>query len=109
MIKEIELNQKAIRDAVELEVRQAVLMLTEAKESLFSQEKNIEQAKESLRIAQLNLSEGMATTLDVISAEAAYSQAQTNYAQALFDYSVALSQLEKAVGSEIQTPNIEKE
>ena len=109
MIREIELNQKAIRDVVELEVRQTVLMLTEAKESLFSQEKNIEQAKESLRIAQLNFSEGMATTLDVISAEAAYSQAQTNYAKALFDYSVAVSQLEKATGSEIQTPNIEKE
>jgi outer membrane protein len=97
-IREIELNQKALQDAVEFEVRQAVLMLLEAKETLFSQEKNIEQAKESLRITQLNFSEGMATTLDVISAEAAYSQAQVNYSQALYNYVVAVAELDRAMG-----------
>ncbi len=98
MIREIELNQKALQDAVELEVRQAVLMLKEAKETLLSQEKNTEQAKESLRITQLNFSEGMATTLDVISAEAAYSQAQVNYSQALYKYVVAVAELDRAMG-----------
>lgn len=98
MIREIELNQKALQDAVEFEVRQAVLMLKEAKETLLSQEKNTEQAKESLRITQLNYSEGMATTLDVISAEAAYSQAQVNYSQALYNYVVAVAELDRAMG-----------
>jgi outer membrane protein len=98
VIREIELNQKALQDAVELEVRQAVLSLEEAKEILLSQEKNIEQAKESLRITQLNFSEGMATTLDVISAEAAYSQAQVNYSQALYNYVVAVAGLDRAMG-----------
>jgi len=72
--------------------------LKEAKESLLSQEKNIEQAKESLRITQLNFNEGMATTLDVISAEAAYNQAQTNYSQALYNYVVAVAELDRAMG-----------
>jgi len=98
MIREIELNQRALRDAVEFEVRQSVLLLQEAKESLLSQEKNIEQAKESLRVTQLNFSEGMATTLDVISAEAAYSQAQVNYSQALYNYVVATAGLDRAMG-----------
>lgn len=98
LIREIGLNQKALRDAVEFEVRQAVLKLEEAKESLLSQEKNIEQAKESLRITQLNFSEGMATTLDVISAEAASSQAQVNYSQALFKYVMAQADLDRAMG-----------
>ena len=98
MIREIELNQKALQDAVEFEVRQAVLMLKEAKETLLSQEKNTEQAKESLRITQLNYSEGMAMTLDVISAEAAYSQAQVNYSQALYNYVVAVAELDRAMG-----------
>jgi outer membrane protein TolC len=98
VIKEIELNQKALQDAVELEVRQAVLMLKEAKETLLSQEKNTEQAQESLRITQLNFSEGMATTLDVISAEAAYNQAQVNYSQALYNYVVAVADLDRAMG-----------
>ena len=60
--------------------------------------KNTEQAKESLRITQLNFSEGMATTLDVISAEAAYSQAQVNYSQALYNYAVAVAELDRAMG-----------
>ncbi len=98
MIREIELNQKALLDAVEFEVRQAVLLLKEAKETLLSQEKNTEQAKESLRITQLNFSEGMATTLDVISAEAAYSQAQVNYSQALYSYVIAGAELDRAMG-----------
>ena len=98
MIREIELNQTALQDAVEFEVRQAVLLLKEAKETLLSQEKNTEQAKESLRITQLNFSEGMATTLDVISAEAAYNQAQVNYSQALYNYVVAVADLDRAMG-----------
>lgn len=98
LIREIELNQKALRDAVEFEVRQAVLKLEEARESLLSLKKNIEQAKESLRITQLNFAEGMATTLDVISAEAASSQAQVNYSQALFNYVMAKADLDRAMG-----------
>ena len=98
VLREIELNQKALEDAVEFEVTQAVLLLNEAKETLLSQEKNIEQAKESLRITQLNFSEGMATTLDVISAEAAYNQSRVNYSQALYNYVLAVAELDRAMG-----------
>jgi outer membrane protein TolC len=80
------------------EVRQAVLRLSEARESLMSQEKNVEQAVESLRIAELNFSEGLATTLDVSSVQAALTQAKTNYSQALYDYVMSRAELDKAVG-----------
>jgi outer membrane protein len=98
MIKELDLNQKGLIDIIEFEVRQAILSLQEAKESLFSQEKNVEQAQESLRIAELNFSEGLATTLDISSAQAALSQAKTNYSQALYDYVISLAELDKAMG-----------
>ncbi len=98
MIRELELSQKGLVDMVRFEIRQAILKLNEAKESLLSQEKNVEQAQESLRIAELNYAEGMITVLDVSQAQAALSQAKTNYSQALFDYVMALAQLEKAEG-----------
>jgi outer membrane protein TolC len=98
MIREIELSRKGIEDLIKFEVRQAALKLEEAKESLFSQEKNVEQAQESLRIAELNFAEGMATTLDVSSAQAALSQAKTYYSQALYDYVISQAQLDKAMG-----------
>ncbi|MFQ6037115.1 MAG: TolC family protein [Candidatus Aminicenantales bacterium] len=97
-IREIDLSLKGLEETIKFEVRQAVLKLKEARESLLSQEKNVEQAKESLRIAELNFAEGLATTLDVSSAQAAYSQAKTNYSQALFDYVVSRADLERAMG-----------
>jgi outer membrane protein TolC len=98
MIKEIDFTQKGLIDIIKFEVRQAILRLQEAKESLLSQEKNVEQAQESLRIAELNFSEGLATTLDISSAQAALSQAKTNYSQALYDYVISLAELDKAMG-----------
>ena len=98
VIRELELTRKGLEKTVGFEVRRAILNLKEAKESLLSQEKNVEQAQESLRIAELNFSEGLATTLDVSSAQAALSQAKTNYTQALYDYGVSLAQLDKAMG-----------
>jgi len=97
-IRELELNRKGLEETIRFEVRQAILNLKEAKESLLSQEKNVEQAQESLRIAELNYAEGLATTLDVSSAQATLSQAKINYSQALYDYVVSLAQLDKAMG-----------
>lgn len=99
-IREIEFSQKGLLDAVKFEVRQAVLKIQEALETLHSQEKNVEQAQESLRIAELNYAEGLATSLDVSSVQAALSQAKTNYSLALFDYMMAMAELEKATGLE---------
>ena len=98
MIREIELSQKGLRDTVRFEVRQAILKLEEAKESLLSQEKNVEQAQESLRIAELNFTEGLITTLDVSSVQVALSQAKTNYSQALYDYAISKAELDNAMG-----------
>ncbi len=98
MIKELDFNQKGLIDSIKFEVRQAILRIEEARESLLSQEKNVEQAQESLRIAELNFSEGLATTLDISSAQAALSQAKTNYSQALYDYVISLAELDKAMG-----------
>lgn len=98
MIRELDLNTKGLVDRVKFEVRQAVLKLNEAKESLLSQEKNVEQAEESLRIAEINFAEGMVTTLDVSSVQAALTRAKTNYSQALYDYVMSLAQLDKAMG-----------
>lgn len=98
MIRELELTNRGLEEIVKFEVSQAFLKLEEARESLLSQEKNVEQAQESLRIAELNFMEGMATTLDVSSAQAALTQAKTNYSQAMYDYVMSLAQLDKALG-----------
>jgi outer membrane protein len=98
MIKELELTQDGLIDMLKFEVRQAVLKIKEAEQSLLSQEKNVEQAEESLRIAELNYNEGLVTILDVQQAQTALAQSKTNYSQALYDYVVARAELDKAMG-----------
>ncbi len=51
-----------------------------------------------MRIAELNFAEGLVTTLDVGTAQAALTQAKVNYTQALYDYVMSLAQLDKAMG-----------
>ena len=97
-IRELDLTRRGLSDAIAFEVRQAVLNNTQARETLKSQEKNVEQAREAVRIAELNYAEGLATNLDVSTAQVALSQARTNYSQALYDCVISQAQLEKAVG-----------
>lgn len=99
MMKQLDYSQKGLIEMVKFEVQQAILNLQQAKESLLSQEKNVEQAQEAVRIAELNYAEGLATNLDVSSVQVALTQAKTNYSQALYDCATALAQLEKAIGS----------
>jgi len=97
-LQQLEYSRKGLIESVKFEVQEAVLALRQARESLLSQEKNVEQAQEAVRIAELNYSEGLATNLDVSSAQVALSQAKTNQIQALYDSAVALAQIEKSVG-----------
>jgi len=98
VIRELDWTRKGLSDAIALEVRQAVLNRNQARETLLSQGRNVEQAREAVRIAELNYAEGLATNLDVSTAQVALSQARTNYSQALYDCVISQAQLEKAVG-----------
>jgi len=98
-LREIDLTLKGLRDAVEFDVNQAVLKIEEARETLLSQEKNVEQTEESLRIANLNFAEGMVTVLDVSAAQTALTQARVNYSLAVHDYFVAVADYDRAIGA----------
>jgi len=97
-IREIDWIRKGLSDLIAFEVRQAILNYQQSRESLLSQEKNVEQAQEAVRIAELNFAEGLATALDVLTAQVALSQARTNYTQGLYDCVMSEAQLEKALG-----------
>ncbi len=97
-VREIEQTRKGLTDAIKFEVESALLNLNQAKESLLSQEKNIEQALEGVRVSDLNYSEGLATILDVSAAQIALSEARINRLRAVYDYEIALAMLDKAMG-----------
>lgn len=98
LIREIEFTEKGLINTIKFEVQSAYLNLHQAMETLRSQEKNVDEAKESVRVAELSYAEGLITITDVGAAQVALSEARLNYLKALYDYILSLAQLEKAVG-----------
>lgn len=98
----IELDDTGRR--IELEVRTARSNFIEAQDVLESQKKVVEEAEEALRLARSRYEAGTGTQLDVLSAQTALTEARTTEIQALHDYSVARSKLQRAVGMNLPTP-----
>ena len=91
-------NLYAAQNGVALEVKQAFLNLGKAREQLQVTEESEKAAQEDFNLAQEKYNLGAATILDVIVAQVNYKQAEANRIQSLFDYNLAISQLEKAIG-----------
>ena len=98
LIREIEFTEKGLVNNIKFEVQAAYLNLNQAKESLLSLGRNVDEAIESVRVAELNYAEGLITITDVGAAQVALSEARINYLRAIYDYIISLAQLEKAVG-----------
>ena len=100
---EIALEEK--RREVESQVRDAVVKLEEAQELVISQQKNVEQARESLRLAEARFNVGAGIQLDIINAQSNLTQARYNELQGRYDYNVALALLERATASPLGPQN----
>ncbi|MDP3025719.1 MAG: TolC family protein [candidate division Zixibacteria bacterium] len=99
-LKQLDLGEQDLKEGIKLEVKEAVTSLDLAKETILSQQENVNQAKESLRIAKVQYAQGIITSLEEMDAELALTFAQINYLQALADYLRAQAQYNKAVGEE---------
>ena len=89
-------NQLA--SSIRLQVRQAFLNLTTARDRVDVSRGAAEQAGESLRISQNRYEAGVATITDLLRAETQHTAAQRNFLNALFDYQLSFAALELATG-----------
>lgn len=80
----------------EIEVR--VLNYKEAQKRIEVQSTTISVAERSYKISLLRFKEGIGSRLELTDAELQLNKAKTNYLQAVYDYLVAGTQLEKALG-----------
>jgi outer membrane protein TolC len=85
---------------VELEIQQAYSNLEQNRELIQSQEKNVEQAEEALRLAKARLDAGAGTQLDVLNAQVQLLTAQSTRLQALFGYNSSLAEFDRATGAQ---------
>ena len=84
--------------SVDVDVRRAVSALQEATELAEASKKVIEQAEESLRLANARFSAGSATQLDVFQSQLDLTTARLNQIQAYYSFNLAAAQLRKAMG-----------
>jgi len=100
--EQAQLDNEDTRRAVELEVRQAYSDYLQALELFEAQEKTVEQAEESLRLAEARFRAGTGTQLEVLSAQTALTEARSNEIQALYDCNVANATLDRVTGSTVR-------
>jgi outer membrane protein TolC len=83
---------------VDVEVRRAHSTLQEAIELVTASKAVVGQAEESVRLAQARFDAGTATQLDVLTSQVALTDARTNEVQSLYNHTIALGSLRRAMG-----------
>ncbi len=83
---------------IRLDVETALLNVSSTRQRALAMQKAIEQSKESFRIEEQKYDVGKGTITDVLDAQAAMLDAETNYYKVVADYNIALAQLGLAVG-----------
>ena len=97
-LSQVDQSRKQVEQLIELEVRSAYLNMKEAEKLIRVTEQGIENSMESFRIAQVKYNEGIATNTEVIDAQSALIEAETNHLNALYDYNTSYAALIKAMG-----------
>lgn len=92
-------NIDFIKKSIDLEIASSTTILQNAASSLENQKKNIVIAEDVVRVARLKFEQGVGTNIEMITAETALKEAQTNYFNALFEALVAKIDFDKAVGN----------
>jgi len=97
-LDQAKLNYEQTLSSLHVEIRNSISALLESFQVLVAQEKNVEQAQRALDIAEKAYRTGAKTSLDVLDAQVALTQARTLRFQALRDRAVALAQFERSLG-----------
>jgi outer membrane protein TolC len=92
-------NLTNLQNGIDLEVSAAQTNFLNGQQSLENQKRNMELAKEVLRVTKVKYEQGVGSSLEVTSAETALKEAQNNYITALYDLLISKVNLDKALGN----------
>lgn len=94
----VELEKDDVSEKIELQVSQCQFKVKEANRRLAMATKNVENAEENLRCANVGFKEGVIPTTDVMAAQTAWLQAQSQKIDAEIDVKLSQVNLKKALG-----------
>lgn len=96
--RKIENSIDQMKQAIDLEVKQASVNFINATKELKIQEENKTLSEKVARVTKVKYQQGVGSNLEVVDAESALKEAQINYYNALYNASVAKVDLDKAYG-----------
>jgi outer membrane protein TolC len=85
---------------VELEIQTAASNVLQNRELIQATEKTVEEAAESVRLAQARLDAGAGVQLDVLNAQVQLTTAQSNRLQALYGYIASVAEFDRVTGAQ---------
>ncbi len=85
---------------IELEIQQTASNVVQNRELIQATEKTVEEAAESVRLAQARLDAGAGVQLDVLNAQVQLTTAQSNRLQALFGYIASVAEFDRVTGTQ---------
>lgn len=94
----VQLERDEISEKIELQVSQCKFKVNEANRRLTLARKNVENAEENLRCANVGFKEGVLQTTEVMAAQTAWLQAQSQKIDAEIDVRLSQVNLKKALG-----------
>ncbi len=92
-------NMDFIKKSIDLDLASSSANLTNAAASLENQKKNITLAEDVVSVSKKKYDQGVGSNLEIVTAETALKEAQTNYYNALYDAIVAKLDYDKATGN----------
>jgi outer membrane protein len=94
-------NYDQLKESIELEVNQNYLNVVYFKQRIDVSEKAVEQANDNYTVTKDKYNVQLATSTDIVDAEASLFQTQTNHTNAIIDYRIALIKLYKSIGKKL--------
>lgn len=92
-------NIKQLENAINLEVSAAQNTYLNSQKSLDNQKRNMELAKEVLRVSRVKYEQGVGSSIEVTTAETSLKESENNYITALYDLLINKVNLDKALGN----------
>jgi outer membrane protein TolC len=100
--RQTQLNLELARRSGAVDIQSAVLSRQDAHDRVAIAQKGLQVSQESFRMAEVRYNAGVGTGYEVIDAQTALVQAQSNYVQATYDLQTAEIRLAQALGVDLQ-------
>ena len=97
----LKFNEDVLRQNIALEVRQAVLNVQQAAESIRVAEKGLQQARENMDLADGRYKTGVGNIIELTDAQTSLTTAEASHVQALYSYQTAVAAVEKATAQQL--------